>query len=340
MVYARGVVLSRNGIMFAALLLGSVVGQQAVHSQAEPKLANSPESLTPFIVKSAWLKFGIYDGRILAKDIRRTQSRSLTLYHDEHDAQEHLVVRTVPGQYRLKYAMILPEQTLHLEYDLSGTFAIRCEQDGDFIQLRQTGNSPIRVKLQRAGEQLEYSGQRLWLVLMRMPMEDRQQLIRLMNRLCPRTHVSLLFEESLAGLSRLSLTPVQVDLNKVRELVAMLDEKSYSVRQHADRQLRAFGRPLVGVLDNVDYSTLSTEQRTRLRLITKVYQVTQRDSVESIVATLKWSPQCWQALAKKASDPLMAKNANIRLAELMEVELQSPDSKALLANDEVLFRLR
>ena len=61
----------RNGIMFAALLLGSVVGQQAVHSQAEPKLANSPESLTPFIVKSAWLKFGIYDGRILAKDIRR-----------------------------------------------------------------------------------------------------------------------------------------------------------------------------------------------------------------------------------------------------------------------------
>ena len=149
-----------------------------------------------------------------------------------------------------------------------------------------------------------------------------------------------MFEESLAGLSRLSLTPVQVDLNKVRELVAMLDEKSYSVRQHADRQLRAFGRPLVGVLDNVDYSTLSTEQRTRLRLITKVYQVTQRDSVESIVATLKWSPQCWQALAKKASDPLMAKNANIRLAELMEVELQSPDSKELLANDEVLFRLR
>ena len=44
--------------------------------------------------------------------------------------------------------------------------------------------------------------------------EDRRQLIRLMNRLCPRTHVSLLFEESLAGLSRLSLTPVQVDLNK------------------------------------------------------------------------------------------------------------------------------
>ena len=340
MVYARGIILSRNGIMFAAVLLGSVVGQQTVHSQTEPKLPNSPESLTPFIVKSAWLKFGIYDGRIFAKDIRRTQSRSLTLYHDEHDAQEHLVVRTVPGQYRLKYAMMLPEQTLHLEYDLSGTFAIRCEQDGDFIQLRQTGNSPIRVKLQRTGEQLEYSGQRLWLVLMRMPVGDREQLIGLMNRLCPRTHVSLLFEESLAGLSRLSLTPVQVDLNKVRELVARLDEKSYSVRQDADRQLRAFGRPLVGVLDNVDYSTLSTEQRTRLRLITKVYQVTQRDSVESIVATLKWSPQCWQALAKKASDPLMAKNANVRLAELMGVELQSPDSKALLANDEVLVRLR
>ena len=338
--YARGIILSRNGIMFAAVLLGSVVGQQTVHSQTEPKLPNSPESLTPFIVKSAWLKFGIYDGRIFAKDIRRTQSRSLTLYHDEHDAQEHLVVRTVPGQYRLKYAMMLPEQTLHLEYDLSGTFAIRCEQDGDFIQLRQTGNSPIRVKLQRTGEQLEYSGQRLWLVLMRMPVGDREQLIGLMNRLCPRTHVSLLFEESLAGLSRLSLTPVQVDLNKVRELVARLDEKSYSVRQDADRQLRAFGRPLVGVLDNVDYSTLSTEQRTRLRLITKVYQVTQRDSVESIVATLKWSPQCWQALAKKASDPLMAKNANVRLAELMGVELQSPDSKALLANDEVLVRLR
>ena len=67
--------------------------------------------------------------------------------------------------------------------------------------------------------------------------------------------------------------------------------------------------------------------------------MTQRDSVESIVATLKWSPQCWQALAKKASDPLMAKHANFRLAELMEVELQSPDSR-LLANDEVLFRLR
>ena len=79
-----------------------------------------------------------------------------------------MVVRTVPGQYRL-VCHDVTEQTLHLEYDLSGTFAIRCEQDGDFIQLRQTGNSPIRVKLQRAGEQVEYSGQRLWLVLMRMP---------------------------------------------------------------------------------------------------------------------------------------------------------------------------
>ena len=121
------------------------------------------KELTPFIVKSSWLKFGVFDGRILAKDIRRTQSRSLTLYHDEQEAEEHLVVRTIPGKYRITYALQSPGELLHLEYDIEGVFFVRRDFGGVQVQLRQSVGAPIRINVSMGGTTREYTAERLWL---------------------------------------------------------------------------------------------------------------------------------------------------------------------------------
>ena len=326
------------GVILAfQVCLGIGLGQDSTSVSAH---VNSESAITPFIVKSAWLKFGVYDGRIMAKDIRRTQSRSLTLYHDEQEAKEHLVVRTIPGKYRLKYSLIAPEETLELEYDINGVFSIRRKIGEDSVQLRQNGTDPIKVVVARSGVYTEYSAQRLWLVLLSMSELDRQAAITLMERLCPRTHVSLLLDESLAGLRRLALRPTQLDITNVRLLVGMLDDESFNVRQQADRQLRSLGRPLVGLLEHVDYAELSTEQRIRLRLIAKHFQVVQRDSVDTIVATLKWNPQFWQMMARLETDQLMVVNAQRQLQQLTVGDAGGQDSETLMASEPILLRLR
>ena len=120
------------------------------------------KELTPFIVKSSWLKFGVFDGRILAKDIRRTQSRSLTLYHDEQEAEEYLVVRTVPGKYRIKYALQSPRELLQLEYDIEGVFYVRRDFGGVKVQLRQSVGAPIRMHVSMGGNTREYMAWWRW----------------------------------------------------------------------------------------------------------------------------------------------------------------------------------
>jgi hypothetical protein len=120
----------------------------------------------------------------------------------------------------------------------------------------------------------------------------------------------------------------------------MLDDESFNVRQQADRQLRSLGRPLVGLLEHVDYAELSTEQRIRLRLIAKQFQVVQRDSVDTIVATLKWNPQFWQMMARLETDQLMVVNAQRQLQQLTVRDAGGQASETLTASKPILLRLR
>ena len=298
------------------------------------------KELTPFIVKSSWLKFGVFDGRILAKDIRRTQSRSLTLYHDEQEAEEYLVVRTVPGKYRIKYALQSPRELLQLEYDIEGVFYVRRDFGGVQVQLRQSVGAPIRMHVSMGGNTREYMAERLWLGLIKIPDVERTHVIAMLNRLCPETHISLLFSEAVAGLKRLSLSPVQLEISKVRALVALLEDESFAVRQQADRQLRAFGRPLVGFLENADYSDLSSEQRIRLQLLVKKFKVVEPDSVATIITTMKWNPQLWQVFANQKQDSRLAANSIRRIQQLLGTGESSQSLESLTASKPVLLQLR
>ena len=314
---------------------GFLLGQEVQKNRAQ-----NDKVLTPFIVKSSWLKFGVFDGRILAQDIRRTQSRSLTLYHDSEKAEEHLMVRTLPGKYRIKYALETPQELLQLEYDIAGVFFVRREIAGVNVQLRQSATGPIRIQIEKEGSIAEYVSTRLWLGLLLIPESQRKYVVEMLDRLCPGTHVSLLYNEALAGLKRLSLSPVQLEVSHVRALVALLDDESFAVRQQADRQLRSIGRPLVGVLENVDYSGLSVEQRTRLQLIFEKYKVVERDSVESVIATMKWNPQLWQVFAADKHDRVLAVSSKRRLQQLLGEAGGAQTIEALTAGKPVLLQLR
>ena len=327
-------------ILFCVVGLTIETGGVLLGQEMQKDKLKDDTVLIPFIVKSSWLKFGVFDGRILAQDIRRTHSRSLTLYHDSQEAEEHLVVRALPGKYRIKYALQTPQELLQLEYDIAGVLFVRREIAGVNVQLRQSTTGPIRIQVEKGDSISEYVSNRLWLGLMLMPESERKYAVELMDRLCPGTHVSLLYNEALSALKRLSFSPLQLEASQIRALVALLDDESFAVRQQADRQLRSIGRPLLGVLENVDYSGLSVEQRTRLRLIVEKYKVVERDSVASIIASMRWNPQLWQVFAADKHDGVLAINSKRRLQQLIGEGRDPEVIEALNAGKPVLLKLR
>ncbi len=333
---------NRNSVILGVCVFATsfLVSPRIVAQDKESQQETREEPLTPFLVKSSWLTFGVFDGRIQARDIRRTQSRSLTLYHENNSAEEHLIVRTLPGKYRIKYALQSPGELLQLEYDIAGEFFIRRELEGVKVQLRQSSTGPIRIQVERAGELHQYRAERLWLALLLIPQSDRSYVVSMLHRLCPHTHVALLFDESLKGLKRLALAQADLGLSEIRTLVALLDDDSFAVRQQADRQLRALGRPIVGLLEHVDYSELSAEQRTRLGLIVKSYKVLQPDTVESIVATMKWNPRFWLVLTAGEQDQQVAINAKRHFRQLIGSNDAGNSYDALTNSNSVLLRLR
>ena len=175
---------------------------------------------------------------------------------------------------------------------------------------------------------------------MLMPELERKYAVELLDRLCPGTHVSLLYKEALSALKRLSLSPLELQVSQIRTLVALLDDESFAVRQQADRQLRSIGRPLIGVLENVDYSGLSVEQRTRLQLIVEKYKVVERDSVASIIASMRWNPQLWQVLAADKHDGVLAINSERRLQQLIGERRGSEPIEAMNESKTILLQLR
>jgi HEAT repeat protein len=87
-----------------------------------------------------------------------------------------------------------------------------------------------------------------------------------------RVVISLLITASAA---RAAAPPERVDVGRVEQLVARLDDDSFDVRQEADERLRDMGKAVVGLLKD-RMANPSLEVRARLRRIIHDLTIDQR----------------------------------------------------------------
>jgi len=307
------------------------------------------ERLEPFIVRMNWISFDVVNGRIGSRYIRRMQSRSLSLHHATLDADEHAVVRTRGSEFSLKYELTSPRQSLQLQYDTNGVFQFDYQRfDGrdDLgnsyrVNMRQNHTHPLEIEITRLNQTRTYQFNQIWLAMLAMSAKDRQCFIDALARLSPRLDLELRFNEVLGKLSRIALSQRGGDYVAVRSLIKQLNSPTFAERQDADRKLRMLGRPLIGFLAGIDQSTLSTEQRARLRRISQSLISRESDTVEQVVTGLRMNPITWLVLAKRG-DPLLRRGALAQIEKLKglpvgTLQLQSP--QRLIAAD-VKIQLR
>ena len=305
--------------------------------------------LEPFIVRMNWISFDVINGRIGTRYIRRMQSRSLSLHHATLDADEHAVVRARGSEFSLKYELTSPRQSLQLQYDTSGVFQFdyqRFDSKDDSgvsyrINMRQNQTYPLEIKITQLNQTRIYQSNQIWLAMFAMPVKDRQCLTDVLGRLSPRLDLELRFTEVLENLSRIALYQRGGDYIAIRSLIKQLDSPRFAERQIADRELRMFGRPLIGFLAGIDQSTLSTEQRVRLRRISQSLISRESDTVEQVVTSLRMNPITWFVLANRG-DLLLRRGALAQIEKLKglppgTLQLQLPQQ--LIAAD-VKIRLR
>jgi len=326
---------SRNFLLLLLVLIPSFTVAQAQVKDAD--------LLEPFIVRMRWISFDVINGRIGSRYIRRMQSRSLSLHHATLDADEHAVVRTRGSEFSLKYELTSPRQSLQLQYDTSGVFQFDYQRldskdglgDSYRVNLRQNQAHPLEIEITRLNQTRAYSSNQIWLAMFAMPVKDRQCLTEVLTRLSPRLDLTLRFNEVLGKLSRIALYQKGGDYVAVRSLIKQLNSPTFVERQVADRQLRMYGRPLIGFLAGIDQSTLSTEQRARLRRISQSLISWDSDTVEQVVTSLRMNPITWLVLANR-DDPLLRRGALAQIEKLKGLPpgtLYLQPSQGLIAAD-------
>jgi hypothetical protein len=299
--------------------------------------------LEPFIVRMNWISFDVINGCIGSRYIRRMQSRSLSLHHATLDADEHAVVRARGSEFSLKYELTSPRQSLQLEFDTRGVFQFdyqrfdRKDDSGDSyrVNLRQNHAQPLEIEITRLNQTRIYRSNQVWLAMFAMPIKDCQCLTDVLARLSPRLDLELRFNEALGKLSRIALHQRGGDYVAVRSLIKQLNSPTFAERQDADRKLRMLGRPLIGFLAGIDQSTLSTEQRARLRRISKSLISRESDTAEQVVTSLRMNPITWLVLANRG-DPLLRRGALAQIEKLNGLPagtLQMQSSQRLIAAD-------
>ena len=75
-------------------------------------------------------------------------------------------------------------------------------------------------------------------------------------------------------------------------------------------------------------------------MIVEKYKVVERDSVASIIASMRWNPQLWQVFAADKYDGVLAINSKRRLQQLIGEGRDPEVIEALNAGKPVLLKLR
>jgi hypothetical protein len=278
----------RRNALFVALLL--------THEVAETGYGQE-RSTAPLLSRSPWAQFELVLGRITSLPVHRGQRRTLQTSNTAGDVQETLMFNGDADVPVLVYQRQDPDQTIKVQV-IHGT-QIRLERHvnadvpAPAIRFEQSRRGNATLAIGGDDSTGQYVAESLWHLLLAEPDVCREHLIPLLRLLRPDWQLLETAEEIEAQLCQ-STAAETASRQQIAELVDQLDSRRFKTRQAADRRLRSLGLCALPHLDHLDLSTLSGEQRLRVRRIRQDLRVLTPDTSQRVATWLMNDEKMWR----------------------------------------------
>lgn len=310
-------------------IVATCISPSVMAADPEPSAENTEPSQPPqqaLITRLKWMQFFVVNGHLEPRYIRRSQNRSVTVNHHESDSQEHAAIRMSGPNLRINYQLSTPAYDTSVEYVHPNQVTIintRHEEGEVVTVLTQNASNTLIVK---RGDDT-WQSDHLWLLLLSVPRDVRNEVIDLVTFLSPNSQVQRKSEQIEAALVQVATNDnEQIDIPVINKLVDQLRSKSFVERQLADAELRKMGNRISGYLSELDQQRLTAEQRLRIRRICQTSTPRIMDSSKLVISWLKNAPSTWFALSHHPDRDVRIAAAN-KLNSMFDLDIRiNPDA--------------
>jgi hypothetical protein len=224
--------------------------------------------------------------------------------------REHFSVEIVPGESAGQRFVIRWEQMVAAartqseeptKTDSAKNPSAKLEKE--IAELRQPSDGPLTFAVTRSGQTKKFESPTLWHLLIAQPELCKQMLLPMLTRLRGDWQLDRVAADAR---QELLLHDAGQDhdqqQNRWADLVAALGDYRFSVRERADRALRAAGRDVVPYLQNLRRRDLDAEQRRRIAELIASYDNAGEDAADGIAQRLRGDRTLWLSLLSDEQD--------------------------------------
>lgn len=290
-----------RGKLVALLACGLISGASPAWAQR-----NRTGDQRSLLAKLQWVHFAIVGGRIHGIP---SQFGSTVSTHSKDvlsGRSERIAVNVTTGAPSVHY-----ELTTKLEQvvvDVSDTDQVRIRRVAinqplePTVEFTQESPGLLVLALGEGADRQEFRAPGLWQLTLAQPDLCAKHLTPLLELLRPEWRILTTAEAVEETLFRWAQTRKLPDVSRWAALVDQLGADEFASRQHAERQLRRAGQTVLPYLQSIDGTSLSAEQRYRVRRLLSELAGVDDDNAERIATWLMTDPFVWLALLNREDE--------------------------------------
>lgn len=282
------------------------------------------------IARTNWVTCDLALGRlvVLAHRAKQDQPRIERTWPDGTEERFHVSLDR--GLVSLHYSSCGPSEKLHmhimrrdqveLDHELLGAKTLTR------VRFTQEPDQPLRLTIQfEDAPPIEYTAASLWHLLLEHPAECRTHLYGLLQPLLPQRNLDADRRELQTRLLAADTDNRLVSRQAVADLVTQMADPEFRARQRASRELRTLGHAALALIDDLEHTSLDSEQRWRVRALRESIVTNATDSPDRLAAWLANDEATWRALLHD-QDATCRVVAEAHLARLSHQESVPPPS--------------
>jgi hypothetical protein len=314
------------------LLLASVRSTTATEPSEPGRLA----------ANSDWVQIDIISGRITAHNARYKQRKLSATSDSPNGTREVFSVSFESQRPEVHYERVAAQESLSVVIVNGDQMEMRHEsRTGDELQLLHFVQAApgLTLRIANGGKESVYEAPGFWHLALWEPEIFENRLVPLLETL--RTNWRLMetvenLEKSLLELASEGYAPPRRHLD---QLVRQLGSDCFRDRQAADRELRRQGQSLFSYLEQLDVSSLNTEQRHRLKVIAESLAVFSGDTPKRTALQLAGDPRAYLMLLER-DNVLIRELAAAQIERIQETPIRFDPSAGAQERSEQASRLR
>jgi len=274
-------------------------------------------------------------------------TRNFDMQGRQGDVHERLAIEFAEATLSLDYSLSTPACNYAIRVVDSREVIVRVDPSAgaeqSAILLVQGKSGAVELKIGSGESSRHIKSNSLWHVILAEPEIARQNLIPLLELLRPGWQLLKTAQDIEGRLASWSAPVSAIDAKAIGDLVDLLGNDSFSVREETQRRLVAMGPPVAPWLRSYGVERLDAEQRTRLRLILDTLGgVEEEDTPRGAAGWMASDPITWQLFLRR-DDIKQRKLAHERLEKLLGREIpfdpaadESERAKQLLIVEKLL----